>query len=255
VRAPILLEGQRLDITASLGIALHPNDGLDPETLLRNAGAATYHAKELGRGIYQFFNESMNERAIQHMRLESGLRAGIERGELMLHYQPQFDARTGRIISVEALVRWRSPDHGLISPLDFIPLAEETGLIVPVGEWVLRTACAQAQTWHEAGYPDLRVAVNVSSKQVHKEGLIETVERALRDTLLDPAFLEVEITESALIGNEPGVVETLNGLRSIGVGLSLDDFGTGYSSLSHLVEFPISARSSPRCWPWRTACS
>jgi EAL domain-containing protein (putative c-di-GMP-specific phosphodiesterase class I) len=183
----------------------------------------------------------MNERAIHNMRLESGLRVGIERGELTLHYQPQYDAQTGRIVAVEALVRWRSPDHGLVSPADFIPLAEETGLIVPLGEWVLRTACAQTRAWREAGYTDLRVAVNVSSKQVHKGGLVETVKRALRDTLLDPAHLEVEITESALIGNEPGVVDTLNGLREIGVGLSLDDFGTGYSSLSHLVEFPISA--------------
>ena len=159
----------------------------------------------------------------------------------MLHYQPQFDAQTEKIVSVEALVRWRSPDHGFLPPADFIPLAEETGLIVPVGEWVLRTACAQLRAWLESGYPDLRMAVNVSSKQVHRGGLLDTVERALRDTLLEPSFLEVEITESVLIGHEADVVETLTGLRDIGVKLSLDDFGTGYSSLSHLVEFPIDA--------------
>ncbi len=248
LRAPFALEGHRLDVTASLGIALFPSDGSDPETLLRNADAATNHAKNQGRDIYQFFSESMNERAMRAMRLESGLREGIERGELTLHYQPQFDAQTGRIVAAEALVRWRSPEHGLLQPGDFIPLAEESGLIVPLGEWVLRTACAQTRAWQEEGLPELRIAVNVSSHQVHKAGLRETVERALRDARLDASLLEIEITESALIGDAPEIVETLRGLRSLGVRIALDDFGTGYSSLSHLVRFPFDALKIDRCF-------
>ncbi len=239
LRAPLSVDGQRLDVTASLGIALSPNDGRDPETLLRNAGSAAYHAKGMGRDMYQFFNEAMNERAIRNMQLETGLRVGIERGELMLHYQPLIDAQSGGIVSMEALVRWRSPDHGLVAPRDFIPLAEETGMIVPLGEWVLRKACSQIGIWREAGLPALRVAVNVSSHQVQKGDLVETVERALRDSRLDPKRLEIEITESALIGDEPQIAETLTRLRKMGVRLALDDFGTGYSSLSHLVQFPI----------------
>jgi diguanylate cyclase (GGDEF)-like protein len=248
VRAPFTLEGHRLDVTASIGIALFPNDGSDPDTLLRSADVAAYHAKELGRDLYQFFSESMNERATRNMRLESGLRAGIERGELTLHYQPQFDARTGRIVAAEALVRWRSPDYGLIPPGDFIPLAEESGLIVPLGEWVLRTACGQTRVWRDAGLPEIRIAVNVSSHQVQKGGLRETVERALRHARLDASLLEIEITESALIGDAPEIVETLSELRSMGVRLALDDFGTGYSSLSHLVRFPFDALKIDRCF-------
>jgi diguanylate cyclase (GGDEF)-like protein len=248
VRAPFAVEGHRLDVTASIGIALFPNDGSDPDTLLRSADAATYHAKELGCDLFQFFSESMNERAMRDMRLESGLRTGIERGELTLHYQPQFDARTGRIVAAEALVRWRSPDYGLIPPNDFIPLAEESGLIVPLGEWVLRTACGQTRVWREAGLPEIRIAVNVSSHQVQKGGLQETVERALRHARLDASLLEIEITESALIDDAPEVLETLSGLRSMGVRLALDDFGTGYSSLSHLVRFPFDTLKIDRCF-------
>ena len=175
------------------------------------------------------------------MQLESGLRAGIERGELRMLYQPQLDAQTGRVAAMEALVRWRSPEYGLVAPAEFIPVAEETGLIVPLGQWVLATACTQLQVWLDAGFPELRVAVNVSSYQVQRGGLVETVENALRDSRLDPQRLEIEITESALLGNEPQIVETMAGLRAMGVRLALDDFGTGCSSLSHLVQFPIDA--------------
>lgn len=239
LRAPLIVEERRLDLTGSVGIALFPEDGQDPETLLRSAGTALDQTKRMGQNGYQFFDESMNARAIRNMQLESGLRAGIERGEMLLHYQPQINARTGAITSVEALVRWRSIDHGFINPVDFIALAEESGLIIPLGEWVLRTACAQNRAWRESGLPPLRVAVNVSSHQVRSGDLVETVERALRDAPLAPEFLEIEITESALIGNEPRVVETLEQLHNMGIRLSLDDFGTGYSSLSHLVQFPI----------------
>jgi diguanylate cyclase (GGDEF)-like protein len=248
LRAPLAMEEHRLDLTASIGIALFPNDGWDPETLLRNAEAATNHAKKQGRDTYQFFSESLSQVATRNMHLESGLRAAIERGEFTLHYQPQFEAKTGRIVAAEALVRWRSPDHGLLFPDEFIPLAEEFGLIVPLGEWVLRTACGQLSLWREAGLPEIRIAVNVSSHQVHKGGFRETVERALRDARLDASLLEIEITESALIGDAPEVVETLGGLRSMGARLALDDFGTGYSSLSHLMRFPFDALKIDRCF-------
>jgi len=239
IQVPLMLEGRRIDLSASLGIALYPADGRDSQTLLGNASVALDQAKGLGRDGYQFFDESMNERALHNMQLESGLRSAIGRGELILHYQPQFDAQSGQIVSVEALVRWDSVEHGFISPADFIPLAEESGLIVPLGEWVLRTACAQNRAWHDAGLTPIRVAVNVSSHQVRKGGLVEMVERALRDAPLAAQFLEIEITESALIGNEFDVVETLERLHGMGIRLALDDFGTGYSSLSHLVQFPI----------------
>jgi diguanylate cyclase (GGDEF)-like protein len=248
LRAPLAMEEHRLDLTASIGIALFPNDGWDPETLLRNAEAATNHAKKQGRDTYQFFSESLSQVATRNMHLESGLRAALERGEFTLHYQPQFEAKTGRIVAAEALVRWRSPDHGLLFPDEFIPLAEEFGLIVPLGEWVLRTACGQLSLWREAGLPEIRIAVNVSSHQVHKGGFRETVERALRDARLDASLLEIEITESALIGDAPEVVETLGGLRSMGARLALDDFGTGYSSLSHLMRFPFDALKIDRCF-------
>jgi diguanylate cyclase (GGDEF)-like protein len=239
IRVPLTLEGHRIDLSASLGISLFPADGGDSESLLGNASVALDQAKALGRDGYQFFDESMNERAIHNMQLESGLRSAIVRNELVLHYQPQFDAETGAIVSVEALVRWNSAEHGFISPADFIPLAEESGLIVPLGEWVLRTACAQNRAWHDAGLSPIRVAVNVSSHQVRKDGLVEMVERALRDAPLAAEYLELEITESALIGSESRVIETLEALHEMGIRLALDDFGTGYSSLSHLVQFPI----------------
>jgi diguanylate cyclase (GGDEF)-like protein len=248
LRTPFELAEHRLDVTASIGIALFPSDGADTETLLRNAHAAANHAKNQGRDTYQFFSESMNERAMRNMRLESGLRTAIERGELTLHYQPQFDVRSGRIVAAEALVRWQSPDFGLLLPGEFIPLAEESGLIVPLGEWVLRTACAQTRVWREAGLPEIRIAVNVSSRQMHKGGLREAVEGALLNSRLDSSLLEIEITESALIGDAPEVMETLSALRSLGVRLALDDFGTGYSSLSHLVRFPFDTLKIDRCF-------
>jgi diguanylate cyclase (GGDEF)-like protein/PAS domain S-box-containing protein len=240
LRAPFWLDGERVDLSGTLGIALYPSDGNDSESLLRKAGAALDQAKTVGRDVYQFFDVSMNEKAVRNMQLETQLRVGIGGGELTLHYQPQIDVNTGRIVSVEALVRWLSQDHGLVSPADFIPLAEDSGLIIELGEWVLRTACHQNQAWIDAGIPPLRIAVNVSSHQLRKGDFAQTVERALHDSRLSPELLEVEITESTLIGNEPGVIETLERLREMGVRLALDDFGTGYSSLSHLVEFPIN---------------
>ena len=240
LRAPFLVDGQRLDLTATLGITLYPDDGTTSEALLRNAGVALAQAKALARDSYQFFDESMNRRAVRNMQLESGLRTAIENQGLTLHYQPLIDAYTGQITSVEALVRWESPDYGVVSPVEFIPVAEESGLIGPLGEWVMRTACAQVRAWHEVGLPQIGVAVNVSYLQLKQPRFVEVVERALRDASLDAQFLEVEITESAVIGNEPGVVETLRRMRGLGLRLALDDFGTGCSSLSDLVKFPIT---------------
>lgn len=240
LRAPFIVEGQRLDLTATLGITLYPDDGTTSEALLRNAGVALAQAKALARDSYQFFDESMNKRAVRNMQLESGLREAIEHEGLSLHYQPQIDAYTGQIASVEALVRWDSPEYGVVSPVEFIPVAEESGLIGPLGEWVMRTACAQVRAWHDVGLPQIGVAVNVSYHQLKNQSFVEVVERALRDASLDAQFLEVEITESAVIGNEPGVVDILKRLRGLGLRLALDDFGTGCSSLSDLVKFPIT---------------
>lgn len=240
LRAPFIVEGQRLDLTATLGITLYPDDGTTSEALLRNAGVALAQAKALARDSYQFFDESMNKRAVRNMQLESGLREAIEHEGLSLHYQPQIDAYTGQIASVEALVRWDSSEYGVVSPVEFIPVAEESGLIGPLGEWVMRTACAQVRAWHDVGLPQIGVAVNVSYHQLKNQSFVEVVERALRDASLDAQFLEVEITESAVIGNEPGVVDILKRLRGMGLRLALDDFGTGCSSLSDLVKFPIT---------------
>ncbi len=240
LRAPFIVEGQRLDLTATLGITLYPDDGTTSEALLRNAGVALAQAKALARDSYQFFDESMNKRAVRNMQLESGLREAIEHEGLSLHYQPQIDAYTGQIASVEALVRWDSPEYGVVSPVEFIPVAEESGLIGPLGEWVMRTACAQVRAWHDVGLPQIGVAVNVSYHQLKNQSFVEVVERALRDASLDAQFLEVEITESAVIGNDPGVVDILKRLRGLGLRLALDDFGTGCSSLSDLVKFPIT---------------
>jgi diguanylate cyclase (GGDEF)-like protein len=239
LRSPLSLNGQELVMSASIGIAVYPTDGADAEALLRKADTALHHAKVAGGGVYQFFSESMNERATRNLRLESGLRAALKRDELKLHYQPLLDVRTDAFTGVEALARWTSEECGPVPPNEFIPLAEETGLIETLGEWALRTACAQGRGWDQAGLDPLRVSVNISSQQVRKPGTVEIVERVLRESHLDPSRLELEITESVLIGDEPGVSETLDGLKRLGIRLALDDFGTGYSSLSYLVRFPI----------------
>lgn len=238
LRPPFTLHGHEIVMSASIGIAMFPSDGADASSLLRSADTAMYHAKEAGGGTYRFFSESMNDRAVRNLRLESGLRNALDRNQMYVEYQPLIAGGTGRVCGAEALLRWTSPEFGSVSPGEFIPVAEESGLIGELGEWVLRTACAQLQRWR-AAHPDLHIAVNVSSHQVRKPGLSGIVEGALRDSGLDPAHLELEITESALLGNEECVVSTLNDLKDMGVRLALDDFGTGFSSLSHLVHFPI----------------
>ncbi len=232
---PMLLDGNEVVPSTSIGIAIAPQDGENGGTLLRNADLALYRAKEAGRGTFAFFEESLNQRAQQRRQLESDLRVALERGEFELFYQPLFDLEKNQICSFEALIRWNHPTRGLISPADFVPIAEDTGLIVPIGAWVVREACEQAAQWPE----DVRIAVNVSAVQFHRGALHDTILRALGLSGLRPDRLEVEITESIFLEGGETTLKLLHSLRSLGVRIALDDFGTGYSSLSYLQSFPF----------------
>jgi diguanylate cyclase (GGDEF)-like protein len=240
IAEPIYLEGQKLEVTSSMGLASFPEDGQDSETLLMNADAAMYQAKALGRNNYQFYTAEMNARIHERLALQEGIRHAIERDEFYLDYQAQLDLRSGRIIGAEALIRWRHPQKGLISPAEFIPLAEETSLILPIGEWVLQTACRQNRAWQDAGMPPLVVSVNVSARQFKENNLIQQVKTALEQSGLDASLLELEVTESLIMQNVQQAVATMKELQAMGVQLAIDDFGTGYSSLSSLKSFPIS---------------
>lgn len=237
LEAPMLLGGHELSVSASIGIALYPADGDDVDTLLKHADIAMYSAKAAGRANFQFFVPEMNVRAFERMMLENALRRGLERQELVLHYQPQVEARSGRLIGCEALVRWQHPEMGLVPPAHFIPVAEDSGLIVPLGEWVLAEACRQQVRWAGQG---LVMAVNISALQFRRGDFVEMVERTLKETGADPAALELEITESALMQPSEELFERLHRLRRLGITLALDDFGTGYSSLAYLKRLPIS---------------
>ncbi len=241
MQAPFRLDEHEIVVTASIGISLYPDDGEDAETLLKNADSALYHAKDAGRNNYQFYNQSMNAKAFARLSLEGSLRRALEKQEFLLHYQPQVDARSGAIVGAEALIRWRHPDLGLVPPLDFIPLAEESGLIVPMGEWVLQTACAELRAWQDAGHGTLRMAVNLSGRQFRQQDLVKTVQCAIAAAGIDPQFLELEITESMLMQDAAETTRLLDNLKTLGVKLSVDDFGTGYSSLSYLKRFPLDA--------------
>jgi diguanylate cyclase (GGDEF)-like protein len=232
---PVSIDGNEFVPSTSIGIAIAPQDGEDSGTLLRNADLALYRAKEAGRGTYAFFEQSLNERAQQRRRLESDLRLALERGEFELFYQPLFDLEQNRICSFEALLRWRHPKRGLVSPAEFVPVAEDTGLIVPIGAWVIREAATRAARWPE----NIRIAVNVSVVQFHRGALHETILRALADSGLAPDRLEVEITESIFLEGGDTTLRLLHALRTLGVRIALDDFGTGYSSLSYLQSFPF----------------
>jgi len=236
---PFTLAGHEVYVTASIGIALYPLDGNNAENLLKNADVAMYHAKNQGRNNYQFYTNSMNATSLQRLDLENDLRKALDRNEFLLYYQPTVDVQTGAIIGAEALVRWKHPEKGMISPGEFIPLAEETGLIVPIGEWVLRTACNQNKAWRDAGNKPLRISVNLSSRQFDEEGLIEVVSNALHESGVDPRYLELEITESTIMKNPEKAATTLQKLKDMGMCLSIDDFGTGYSSLGNLRRFPL----------------
>lgn len=239
LRPPFTYNGQELYVTTSIGISLYPYDGADADTLLKNADTALNRAKEQGRNNYQLYTPAMNARAFERLALENSLRKALEREQFLLHYQAQLDLQTGSIPAMESLVRWQHPDLGLVYPSEFIPLAEETGLIVPLGEWVLRTACAQSKAWQKAGLPAMAVGVNLSARQFQHHDLVDSVGRVLKETELDPQDLELEITESIAMQNADFTIVILRDLKEMGVQVSLDDFGTGYSSLSYLKKFPI----------------
>ncbi|WP_312553941.1 EAL domain-containing protein [Massilia sp.] len=241
MRRPFLIDGNEIFVTASIGISLFPEDGDDSSSLLKYADTAMYHAKNCGKNNAKLYSSSLTMQIMSHVKLEVGLRRALQNDELYLLYQPQLDVRTSEIVGVEALVRWRHPERGVISPTEFIPLAEETGLIVPIGEWVLRTACNQTRAWQRHDRRALRMAVNLSAKQFKDENLSQIVLSALDDTGLDPKLLELELTEGTLMDDAKATMATLERLRGIGVYLSIDDFGTGYSSMNYLKRFDVRA--------------
>jgi len=237
---PVNIDGNEIYTTGSIGIAVYPMDGEDEQSLLKHADLAMYQAKEQDRNNFQFFSREMNTKVLERMMLENSMRKAIEREEFFLVYQPQVDARSGRIVGMEALVRWNHPDLGVLAPDKFIYLAEDTGMIIPLGEWVISEACRQNRAWQDAGFSPLRVAVNLSGRQFSQLHLDETVAAILKETGLAPEWLELELTESALMKNVDENIQLLRKLKGMGVKLSIDDFGTGYSSLSYLKHFPIS---------------
>ncbi len=240
VSEPIYIDGQEIYTTASIGIAVYPMDGDDSYALLKHADFAMYQAKELERNNFQFFSREMNVKVLERMKLENSMRKALEREEFFLVFQPQVDVRSGRIAGMEALLRWQHPDLGLLTPDKFIPLAEETGFIIPMGEWVMQNACRQNKIWQQQGLPSVRVAVNLSAKQFGQYNLDEMIAATLMETGLDPKWLELEITESAIMKNAEQTAIILRKLKAMGISLAIDDFGTGYSSLAYLKHFPIS---------------
>ena len=239
MRRPFLLDGREVVLTASIGIAVYPDDGEDAASLLKHADTAMYHAKDKGRDNCQFYSASLTQRAQTAAQSGKQSASGAGRNEFSLVYQPQFDLASGRIHSVEALIRWNHPEQGIISPMDFIPLAEENGLIVPIGEWVLRTACTDAARWQRDGH-GLRVAVNLSPMQFKDPNLVRLVLEILAETGLPPELLELEVTEGAVMEDSGATLATLEALSAHGVQIALDDFGTGYSSMSYLKRMPLN---------------
>ncbi len=235
---PIILDGDEVYMSTSIGISIFPNDGIKMESLVKQADTAMYYAKEQGRNNYQFFTPGLNIKANQRLSTENSLRKALALGDFILHYQPQIDVESGCIVGLEALIRWNSAE-GIVPPFSFIPIAEETGLIVPIGEWVLRTACAQNKAWQVHGYANLRMAVNISARQFREPNFIEMVEQILDETGLDPQWLELEITESIAMEKGDASVEMLSRFKNLGVRISIDDFGTGFSSLNYLKRMPI----------------
>jgi diguanylate cyclase (GGDEF)-like protein/PAS domain S-box-containing protein len=233
------IAGQDLHVDGSIGISIYPGDGEDAETLIKNADTAMYHAKENGRNNFQFFKADMNLKAVERQTLEGSLRGALEREEFVLHYQPKVNLDTGEITGVEALIRWRHPDRGLLPPTQFVPIAEDCGLILPIGRWVLREACRQARGWQEAGLPFNRISVNVSAAEFRAKTFLAEVSASLKETGLEARYLDLELTESALMLRAESSAAILHSLKAMGVHLAVDDFGTGYSSLSYLQRFPI----------------
>jgi EAL domain-containing protein (putative c-di-GMP-specific phosphodiesterase class I) len=238
--AEFVLQGHSFSISCSLGISIFPEHGADSETLIKNADAAMYSAKEGGRNNFQFFTADMNAEAVKRLTLENGLRSALERKELFLMYQPQMDIVTGKITGLEALLRWQHPELGLVPPDQFIGIAENTGMILPIGEWVLRTACSQARKWQDEGLGPVQVAVNVSAVQFRQEGFCQLIRKVLHETGLAAHYLELELTESLLLANADVTFSVLQELKAMGLTLAIDDFGTGYSSFSYLRQFRVS---------------
>ncbi|MCW5626090.1 MAG: EAL domain-containing protein [Burkholderiales bacterium] len=242
VARPMSFAGQELMLTTSVGIAMHPDDGADPQALLKHADIAMYRAKEKGKNTFEFYSSNMNTADMDRFALESQLKRAVrERNEFVLHYQPKVSVRDGSITGVEALVRWMNPERGLVSPGQFIPLAEETGLIGAIGQWVLETAARQAVAWAAAGLQPLRVAVNLSARQLHADGFVDGIRTIIAETGVDPAWLEFEITESMMMQDVERVIASLSELKTLGVRIAIDDFGTGYSSLGYLKRLPVDS--------------
>ncbi|MEO5795750.1 MAG: EAL domain-containing protein [Rhodoferax sp.] len=239
MQLPFYADGHEISTSVSMGVTVFPDDGSSFESLLKRADMAMYKAKGDGRNTYRFFDDTMNVEAVEHLFIRNGLRRALERDEFVLHYQPQIDLASGAVIGVEALIRWNHPELGMVPPARFIPVSEESGLIVPMGDWVLREACRQAVAWQHAGLPALCMAVNLSAVQFKRGSVEQSVVQALEETGLNPALLELELTESILIQNAEGVLDSVKRLKLLGVKLSIDDFGTGYSSLSYLKRFAI----------------
>lgn len=239
LQKPFVISNNALHVTASIGISMYPDDSLEVEGLLKYADIAMYHAKELGKNNYQFYNHAINTRTLERVKLENNLRRALEREELVLYYQPQVDAVTRSVICTEALLRWHHPKLGLLYPSQFLSLAEHTGLIVPIGEWVLKTACRQNKAWQEAGHPSICVTVNLSFLELRHPGLVKMASSKLKESRLDPQCLDFEITENTAMHDIELTTSAMRGLAELGVNLSLDDFGTGYSSLTHIKKLPI----------------
>ena len=237
---PYVIDRAEIFVTGTIGITVFPDDGEDAETLLKNADTAMYKGKEDGRNTFRFFTAKMNAEALEYLELENALRHAIEREQFILHYQPIIDLKTGRVTSAEALLRWDHPERGIVAPTEFIPLAEDTGLIVPIGEWVFRTACDQMEAWRDIGLSSLHVSVNLSARQSRDITFKDMIHRILKETGADPKNITLEITESLFMREDHRVLAILSEFRTMGINLSLDDFGTGYSSLSYLKRFPVN---------------
>jgi diguanylate cyclase (GGDEF)-like protein len=238
--AGFAIQGHSLSVSCSVGISMFPEHGADGETLIKNADAAMYSAKDSGRNNFRFFTDDMNAQVVERLTLENSLRLALDKKELFLMYQPQIDITTGKVVGLEALLRWQHPELGLVPPDRFIRIAENSGLILPIGEWVLRTACSQARKWQEEGLPDATIAVNVSAIQFRQEGFCELIRSVLDETGLSAQYLELELTESLLLSNADVTFAVLKDLKATGLKLAIDDFGTGYSSLSYLKHFPVT---------------
>lgn len=235
---PFIVDQHNIKVTASIGISIFPRDGSDYESLMKNADLSMYHAKDKGRNTYRVFEHEMNKRVVNHVQLDNALRYALQKKEIYLVYQPLIDLQKNKIVGVEALLRWNSEVLGTVSPFDFIPVAEENGLIIEIGEWALEQACKQCVAWHKQGFKELTMAVNISGRQLHQEYLPEMIHTVLKKTKLAPQYLELELTESLLVENVEHAVETMYKFKDMGIRLAIDDFGTGYSSLSYLKQFP-----------------